>query len=184
MSLVGGGNVAKLSEKQAVVAEVAEKLKNSQGIVLADYRGLNVSQVTKLRKKLREAGVEYKVIKNTLTSLAAKEAGLEDLEQFLSGPTAIAFGLEDPVVAAKVLTEFAKDHKALELKGGVVDGKVIGLDEVKALADLPSREVLLSMVLRGFQAPLYGMANVLQGNIRNLAYVLEGVRKKQEEAQA
>src|SRR5690606_23782635 len=120
----------------------------------------------------------------TLTILAAREVGLDDLEQFLAGPTAIAFGYDDPVTAAKIISEFAKKNKNLEIKGGLVEGKVLDADGVKALADLPSREVLLSMVLRGMQAIIAGMVNVLQGNIRNFVYALEAVRKKKEEASA
>ncbi|NLV91564.1 MAG: 50S ribosomal protein L10 [Firmicutes bacterium] len=172
------------ADKVAAVAEIKENLSRSQGAVLADYRGLNVKQVTELRRQLREAGVEYKVVKNTLTIIAAKELGLDDLSQYLVGPTAIAFGYEDPVAPAKVLSDFAKDNKALELKAGVLNGEVIGLDEVKALAELPSREQLLAQVLRGMQAPIAGMVNVLQGTIRNFVYALEAIRKQKEEAGA
>ena len=172
------------ADKVAAVAEMKENLSRSQGAVLADYRGLNVKQVTELRRQLREAGVEYKVVKNTLTIIAAKELGLDDLSQYLVGPTAIAFGYEDPVAPAKVLSDFAKDNKALELKAGVLNGEVIGLDEVKALAELPSREQLLAQVLRGMQAPIAGMVNVLQGTIRNFVYALEAIRKQKEEAGA
>lgn len=170
--------------KVAIVQEVKEKLSNAQGAVLTDYRGLNVKQVTELRKRLREAGVEYKVYKNTLTAIAARELGLGDLEQYLVGPTAIAFGYDDPVAPAKILAEFAKENEALELKAGLLEGRVIGMDEVKALAALPSREVLLSQVLRGMQAPIAGLVNVLQGNIRNLVYALDAVRQKKAEAGA
>ncbi|NLM40339.1 MAG: 50S ribosomal protein L10 [Firmicutes bacterium] len=171
-------------EKVQMVQEIQERLSKVQGAVIADYRGLDVATITELRKQLREAGVEFKVLKNTLTILAAREVGLDDLEQFLAGPTAIAFGYDDPVTAAKIISEFAKKNKNLEIKGGLVEGKVLDADGVKALADLPSREVLLSMVLRGMQAPIAGMVNVLQGNIRNFVYALEAVRKKKEEASA
>ncbi len=171
-------------EKVQMVQEIQERLSKVQGAVIADYRGLDVATITELRKQLREAGVEFKVLKNTLTILAAREVGLDDLEQFLTGPTAIAFGYDDPVTAAKIISDFAKKNKDLEIKGGLVEGKVLDANGVKALADLPSREVLLSMVLRGMQAPIAGMVNVLQGNIRNLVYALEAVRKKKEEASA
>lgn len=169
---------ANIQAKEPVVQEIKGKLEASKGAVLADYRGLNVAQVTELRRRLREAGVEYKVVKNTLTKLAAAELGLEGLNPYLEGPTAIAFGIEDPVAPAKILSEFAKTNKALEIKAGVLEGKVIDFNGVKALADLPSREVLLAKVLGGMQAPLYGFANVLQGNLRNLVYVLEAIRKQ------
>jgi len=168
-------------EKALVVTEIMAKFQNASGVVLADYRGLTVAQVTQLRTQLREAGVEYRVLKNSLVRRAASEVGVEGLDSYLKGPTALAFSA-DPVAPAKVLVEFAKANKlkTLKIKAGVLDGKVIGAEGVKALAELPSREVLLSMVLRGMQAPLAGMANVLQGPIRKMAYALEEVRKLKE----
>lgn len=172
--------MANIKEKEPVVQQIKEKLEASKGVVLTDYRGLNVGEITELRRQLRNAGVDYKVVKNTLTSLAAKQIGIENLDTFLAGPTAIAFGLEDAVAPAKVIAEFAKTHKDLEIKAGLLEGKVIDINEVKALANLPSREVLLSKLLGAMQSPMYGMANVLQGNLRNLVYVLDAVREKQE----
>lgn len=172
------------ADKVAAVTEIKEKLDKTQGAVITDYRGLNVAQVTELRKQLREAGVEYKVLKNTLTIRAVKEIGLEDVIPSLSGPTAIAFGYNDPVAPAKVISDFAKANQALEVKGGILDGAFLDSEGVKALAALPSREELLSQVVRGMQAPIAGMVNVLQGNIRNVVYALEAVRKQKEEAGA
>lgn len=171
-------------DKVAAVAEIKEKLSKSKGVIIADYRGLNVAQATELRKQLRDAGVEYRVVKNTLTILAAKESGLDDMVSLLSGPTAIAFGYEDPVAPAKVLSEFARTNKALEIKGGVLEGRLLDVDGVKALAILPSREELLGQVARGMQSPIAGLVNVLQGTIRNFVYALEAVRKQKEEASA
>lgn len=167
-----------IEEKGQVVSEIMEKFQKSSGVVLADYRGLTVAQVTQLRAQLRQAGVEYRVLKNTLVRRAANEVGVEGLDPYLAGPTAVAFSA-DPVAPAKVLTEFAKANKlkSFQIKAGVVEGKVIGPEGVKALADLPSREVLLTMVVRGMQAPLAGMVNVLQGPIRKMGYALEEVRK-------
>ncbi len=165
-------------EKEATVSQVREKFEKSVSVILADYRGLNVQEVTELRKKLRDAGIEYKVIKNTLTSRAAKDAKIEGLDQFLSGPTALAFSYEDPVVPAKILSTFAKDHKKLELKGGILEGKVLEKDSVKALADLPSREALLGQIAGLFQSPMRGLVTVLSGPLRNLAYATEAVRKQ------
>ncbi|MCK9525419.1 MAG: 50S ribosomal protein L10 [Limnochordia bacterium] len=170
-------------EKVAMVEEIQERLSRVQGAVLTDYRGLNAAEMTALRKELREAGVEYKVFKNTLTILAAREANLEELVPLLTGPTAFAFGYNDPVAPAKIISEFAKKSKALEIKGGVVEGQIIGPEGVADLANLPSREVLLSMVLRGMQGPMTGMVNVLQGNIRNFVYALNAI-KEQKEASA
>jgi large subunit ribosomal protein L10 len=130
---------------------------------------LNVAQVTELRKKCREAGVEFKVYKNTLTRRATAEVGLSELDAVLTGPTAIAFSAEDEIVAAKVLADFAKTNEALEIKGGVMEGKVLSVEEVKAIASLPNREGLLSMLLSVLQAP-----------IRNFALAVKAVGEQKE----
>jgi len=166
------------AEKEVTVREVQQKIEKSKAVVLANYRGLNVLEVTELRKQLREAGVEYRVIKNTMTSRAAKAAKIEELDQYLSGPTALAFGYNDVVTPAKILANFAKDHKKMQLKGGILEGRVISLEMVKSLAQLPPREVLLGQVAGVLQAPLRGLATVLSGPLRNLAYVIEAVRKQ------
>jgi len=168
-------------EKQAAVEAIRENLQNAQVAVLTDYRGLTVAELTELRKKFREAGVEFKVVKNTLTWRAAQEIGLQDLESYLEGPTAIAFGMTDPVAPAKLITEFAKTHKNLEIKGGVLQGGVIPVEKVKALADLPSREQLLGQVVSAIQAPISGLVNVLQAPIRNLAYAVDALRAQREQ---
>lgn len=165
-----------------IVKEIQGKLETASSIVVTDYRGLNVSQVTDLRKELRDAGVEYRVLKNTLTRLAAKESGIEGLEDTLTGPNAIAFS-PDPVSAAKVLYKFAKDCDKLDIKGGVLEGKVVTKEELKALSELPSREVLLSMVLRSMVGPLTNFASVLNAPLRDLVGVLSAV-KEQKEANA
>jgi len=170
--------------KQAQVAELKEKLTGSKGAVLTDYRGLNVALDTKLRRKMREAGVEYRVVKNTMTRIAAQEIGLDELVPYLEGPTAIAFSATDPVAPAKVIADFVKEHKlkTLTVKAGIVEGKVIDADGVKALANLPPREVLLAQVLAGMQAPIAGLVNVLQGSIRKLVYVLDAIREQKKSA--
>jgi large subunit ribosomal protein L10 len=149
-------------EKELLVQEIADRLTRSKGTVVTDYRGLNVGEVTELRKQLREAGVEYRVLKNTLTRRAAASVELQGLEQYLAGPTAIAFSFEDPIRPAKILNDFAKAHKALELKGGVVEGRIVDSAEVTAIASLPSREGLLSMLLSVLQAPMRNMAYAVQ----------------------
>lgn len=165
-------------EKEAIVSMVKEKLQNSQGAVLTDYRGLNVAEITELRNKLREAKVEFKVIKNTLTKRVADELGIEGLDPYLEGPTAIAFGMEDPVAPAKILADFAKTHNQLELKVGILDGKVIDKAKIKELAELPSKAELIAKVLGGMSSPLYGFAGSLQGILRNFVYVLNAVKDK------
>ncbi|NPV91754.1 MAG: 50S ribosomal protein L10 [Firmicutes bacterium] len=174
--------MSNLDDKKVLVQEVKEKLLGSKSTVLADYRGLTVSEANELRNLLRKSEVEYRVVKNTLTSLAAEEAGLNQLDEYLVGPTAMAFGVDDPVVPAKLLSDFAKTHKNLKIKAGVVEGKVIDLAGVKALAELPPREVLLAQVLGAMQGPLASWVNVLQAPIRQVGYVLDAVRKQKEEA--
>lgn len=162
-----------LNEKKAVVSALVEKLQNAQAGVIADYRGLSVAQDTELRKKLREVGVEYTVVKNTLTRFAANEVGLNELDPVLHGPSALATSATDVVAPAKVLVEFAKDNEQLEIKAGFVDGKVIDVNEVKVYASIPSKEVLISKMLGSLQAP-----------IGNLVRTLDAVAKKEETASA
>ena len=159
-----------IETKKVVVEEITSKLKESKSTIIVDYRGLNVAEVTELRKQLREANVEFKVYKNTMTRRAVEQAELDGLNDFLTGPNAIAFSTEDVVAPAKVLNEFAKQHEALEIKAGVIEGKVSTVEEVKALAELPSREGLLSMLLSVLQAP-----------VRNLALATKAVAEQKEE---
>ena len=177
-----GGETVPKPQKVAIVDDISKKMAESKGIVLVDYRGLTVKEDTELRKRFREAGVEYQVHKNTLLSIAAKNQGIEGLDQFLAGPTAIAFGLEDPVAPAKVLKDFIKERKKMEIKCGILGDKVIDVKEVEALADLPPKEELLGTLVRSLQNPIAGLVNCLHGNIRNFVYVLEAVRQQKESA--
>ena len=131
---------------------------------------------------MRQAGIKYSVVKNTFIRIAAQEAGIEGLESHLEKNTAIASSPEDPVAVAKILTDFAKENKVMTIKAGVLDGKVISAEDIKALASLPSREVLLAKMLGSMMSPISGLANVLQGTIRNFVYVLDAVRKEKESA--
>jgi large subunit ribosomal protein L10 len=158
-----------IQEKQEAVAVIAAKIASSSSTVVADYRGLNVAQVTELRKQLREAGIEFQVLKNSLVRRATEGTDYVELNNILTGPTAIAFGKEDAVAPAKILNDFAKKNDALKLKGGIVEGKVVSQEEIKALAELPSREGLLSMLLSVLQAP-----------VRNFALAVKAVGEKQE----
>ncbi|ANF98396.1 MULTISPECIES: 50S ribosomal protein L10 [Paenibacillus] len=164
-------NAKVIQAKQEAVEVVAAKLRESVTTVVADYRGLNVAQVTELRKQLREAGIEFQVLKNTLVRRATESADLTELNEVLSGPTAIAFSKDDAVAPAKILNDFAKTNDALELKGGVVEGRVVSAEEIKALAALPSREGLLSMLLSVLQAP-----------VRNFALAVKAVSEKEEQS--
>lgn len=168
-----------LEQKQESVRELSEKIKTSKAMVLVDYRGLTVEQDTDLRNALRKAGIEYRVVKNSIVRFAVKENGLEELDGHLKGPTALALSDTDPVGPAKVMSEYSKKYDKLELKAGVVEGRVIDLTEVKALAQLPSKEVLVARALGGFNAPLSGLVNVLNGNIRGLVVALNAIAEKQ-----
>ena len=175
------------SAKQAVVAQLNEQLESAKGVVLTSYKGLTVAQDTELRRELREAGVSYHVVKNTMLRIAAKEAGIEGIEEHLEGTTAFAFSTEDAVAPAKVICSFIKKNKledaeVLTVKVGMVEGKVIGVDEVKALAALPSREELIAKLLGSMNAPISNTVNVLQGVIRNAVYVLDAIRSQKESA--
>lgn len=163
-------NAKVLSQKQNEVEAYKERFEKAKLIILTDYRGINVSDVTKIRADLRKADCEYKVVKNSILDHAAKAANLEGLSELLEGPTAITFSYEDYVEPAKVLYNYAKDNDFYKIKGGVMDGKVISVDEILKLAKLPSREMLLTQ-----------LATVLLANIRNLAVVLDQTRQKLEE---
>lgn len=158
-----------IATKAKLVDEVVEKFNNASSVVVVDYRGLTVAEVTELRKQLRESGVSMKVIKNKILTRAAEKAGFDDLKDTFVGPTAIAFGSDDPIAAAKVMHNFSKTAKALELKGGIIDGKVASVEEIATYATLPSREELLST-----------LANILQEPVRNVAYAVKAVAEKKE----
>ncbi|MEX1459261.1 50S ribosomal protein L10 [Enterococcus sp. C92] len=161
---------AAIAKKETLVQAAAEKFESAASVVIVDYRGLTVEEVTNLRKQLRDAGVEMKVIKNSILSRAAKKVGLDGLDEVFTGPTAVAFSNDDVVAPAKIIDEFAKDAKALEIKGGVIEGKVFSVEQITALAKLPNREGLLSMLLSVLQAP-----------VRNVAYAVKAVAEKNEE---
>lgn len=161
-------NVKVREKKQLVVDEVSNKLKQSVCTIIADYRGLNVAQVTELRKQLRDANVEFQVVKNSLARRAAATVDLSELDEFLVGPTAIAYSNDDLVAPAKILSQFAKSNAELELRAGVLEGDVVTVDQIKKLAELPSREGLLSMLLSVLQAP-----------VRNFALAVKAVSEKE-----
>ena len=158
-----------IERKSQTVSEIADKIKNSSSVVFFEYRGLTVGETNALRKILKETNSEYKVYKNTLVTLAANELGLGDLVQYLEGPVSIAFGYEDATAPARVLNNFAKDHKKLELKAGIVDGIVYDKAGVEKLATIPSKEVLIAKLLGSIKSPL-----------SNLAYLLNAIKEKKE----
>ena len=162
-----------IAKKAQQVAEVAEQFKNASSVVVVDYLGITVEQATNLRSELRNAGVQFAVVKNNILSRAAKEAGLEGMDDIFKGPSAVAFSNDDVVAPAKILADFAKKVEALEIKAGVVEGKVSSKEEIEALAKLPSREGLLSMLLSVLQAP-----------VRNTALAIKAVADQKDGAAA
>lgn len=154
-----------LEQKQQMVAELAEKMKNAKSGVIVDYTGTTVEKDTALRAELRKAGVDYKVIKNTYIHKAADIAGLEGLDPYLEGMTAFALSDEDPLAPAKILCKFADENENFKIKVGMMDGAVMSAEEVKELASIPSKEVLIGKILGSIQSSLYGLAYVLQAKI-------------------
>ena len=157
----GNMNQAVLSNKQALVAEISEKMKNSQSTVVCEYRGLSVAEVTELRRNLRAEDVDFKVYKNTMVERACEDCGFGELKDALSGPNAFAFS-SDATAPARVLAKFAKKHKALVLKSGIVEGKVVDEATIKELSSLPNREGMLSMLLSCLQSPVSSFARVVK----------------------
>ena len=165
-------------EKVAVVDEVRQHFEESDAAILTEYRGLKVKDLAGLRRTLRTNGGEYKIFKNTLVRLAAKQSGLEELESLLEGPTGITFVSGDAAAVAKSLRDYARTNPLLVIKGGVLGDKVIGAKETAALADLPSREVLLARLAGAMAAPMQQLAGLMQALPRNLAYGLAALRDK------
>ena len=158
-----------LNQKKEEVSKLAAKIKEAKVVLLTDYRGINVSDVTDLRTKLRGAEIEYKVIKNNITRRALEECGIKELDSVLEGPTAVIIGNNDYLDACKIIYEYAKDNDFYKIKGGIIDGKVVSVEEITTLAKLPSRETLIGM-----------LAGALLGNISKLAVALDQVRIQKE----
>ena len=156
--------------KKAIVAEITDKLEKSTSAIIVDYRGLKVDEVTELRRKFTEAGVDYKVYKNTLMKRAAESLGMTELMEELQGPNAVAISYDDPVAPARIANEFAKTHKKLELKVGMVEGVFYDQDKLKELADIPSREMLIAKLLGSLKAP-----------VSNFAYLVQAIADAKEE---
>ena len=163
-------NIKVLENKKAIVDALAEKLQNATSAVFVDYKGITVAQDTELRNKFREAGVEYTVVKNTLTRFAANKIGYTEFDEVLNGTTSLATTTGDPIAAARIVCEFAKKNKnVLKIKGGLVEGKVMTIDQLKGFGELPSKDALIAQVLGTFLAP-----------ISSLAFVLDQIRQQKE----
>jgi large subunit ribosomal protein L10 len=166
------------NEKDAVIAEVQQLLTDTENLFVSDYRGLTVEELAELRGKLRQSGASFKIVKNTLGGIAADRSGRVTVKELLAGPTAVTFCGEDLVAAAKALSDFAKTHPQLAVRGGVLDASLIDPDGVKALAGLPSRDVLIAQVVGTMAAPMTGLVTVLQGTISGFVRALDQVAQQ------
>ena len=167
-------------EKVQAVADIREGLESSEAVFLTEYRGLSVQAVQALRKSLRDSGAEYKVVKMTLAKLAAGDAGIEGLNEYLGGPTALAFANSDPVATAKALKDFSKTHEVFILKAGYLSGNVLTPEEVSKLAEIEPREVLLAMIVGAAKAPLFSAAGMFASFNRNAASMFSQLLDKKE----
>lgn len=167
------------AEKEQTITELKERIEASHIVILTNYKGIDADQATSLRKQLRESDVTYKVYKNTLALRALDELGLNDAAQYLNGPTAWAFS-EDPVAPAKIMKNFAKDAEMLSMAGGILDGAVVGPDQLQALADLPSKDQLLAQLVGTIAAPLRNLVGVLNAVPRSLVNVIDQIQKQKE----
>ena len=172
----------RLEQKKKITEELHERFTRSAVVILTDYKGLDVAAMNDLRRRLREAGVEFQVVKNTLLTRACEQTDVALIKDHFKGPSAVALSYEDPVAPAKVLTQFAQDHEQLEIKVGVMQGKVLDVQEVLALAKLPSKEVLLGQLLGLFNAVPTSFVRVLAAVPQNLLNVLVAVRDQKEAA--
>jgi large subunit ribosomal protein L10 len=166
----------KLEEKQKVVQQLQDRIDKAGLIIFTDYRGLNVEEMTSLRNRLRIPGVEYRVVKNTMMEFALGNCGYNEIVNQIDGPNAVLFSDDDLVTPAKAIYEFIKERKKLEVKVGIVQGQVVAADRIKALADLPPKEVLLAQVVGTMQAPITSLVYVLNANITGLARALDQIR--------
>jgi len=170
------------NDKEAVIAEVAQLLTDTDNLFVSDYRGLTVAELKELRGKLRESGASFKVVKNTLGGIAADRAGRVDVKGLLSGPTAVTFCGDDLVGAAKALSDFAKTHPQLVVRGGLLESSLIDTDAVRELASLPSRDVLIAQVVGTMAAPMIGLVTVLQGTVSGFVRALNQVAEQRAAA--
>lgn len=168
-------------KKIEIVDKLKEKISASKSVVLTDYMGLNVAEITELRSNLYDDDVDYMVCKNTLAKRAFNELDINELDDYLKGPTAIAFSYSDPVAPARIIVDFAEENEKISLKSGIVEGKHVENDKLEELAKLPSKEELLAMLLRAMKAPINGVVNVLNGNITKFVNVLNEIKKEKSE---
>ncbi len=167
-------------EKIEIVEEIKEKLDSAKIAILTEFQGLNVAEMTELRRLFRDADIDYKVYKNTLTRIAAHELGVGDIDNYLLGTTALAFG-NDPVSPAKIVKNFRAKHRNFRVKAGILDKRLIASDDVIALADIPPREILFAMIMGAMQSPISGLLNVIQAPARNFIFILKNLAEQKDQ---
>lgn len=167
--------------KEEVVEELRDKFERAEGVVLSDYRGISANDMVKLRESFTKEGIEYRVVKNTLASIAAEEAGLEDLPELLDGPIAVAVGYDDPVLPFRITSDTAEEYEAFSAKGGVIEGDMVAADEIEAISKLSSKEELLANFATGLKSPIRRLAFGLKARVKDIVVVLNQVLKAKEE---
>ncbi len=168
-------------EKEIWVDEARDRFVKAETLIVTEYKGLNVEEISELRNNLRKVGYSYQVIKNRLMKLAFSKSEIERIKELFTGPVAIAYGDGELISIAKVIKDFSKEHEKLKVTGGLIGGEMVDVDQIKAIANLPPREILLAQLGHSMLGPITGLVNVLQGTIRKFVYALEAIRKKKEE---
>ena len=168
-------------EKEQIVESIAEKMQSAKSVFLTDYSGLNVEQMTELRNNFRKESVEYHIYKNTLTRLSVKKIGYDNILPHLTGPLAIAFGMEDPIAPARVIKDFSKELEKPTVKAGIVEGEYFDVSQLEELVNLPTRDQLIGQVVSGFAAPLSGLVGALNGITQKLVFALNAIKEKKEQ---
>lgn len=169
-------------KKAEEVKALAEKFNKAKGIVFTNFTGLTVEDTTDFRKKVSKSGMEYKVIKNNIILRALKEVNLEDIQKYIDGPTGVVLSFDDPVITAKLVDDFSKAHENLKVRAGIIEGKSVVTAQLKVIAGLPSRDVLLGRVVGGMKAPLYRLVYVLNSNVQKVVGVLDAIKSQKEAA--
>ena len=167
-------------KKAEEVKALSEKFKKAKGIVFTNFTGLTVEETTDFRKKVSKSGMEYKVIKNNIILRALKEVNLEDIQKYIDGPTGVVLNFEDPVVTAKLVSDFAKAHENLKVRAGVIEGKSVVTSQLTIIASLPGKDILLGKVVGGMKAPLYRLVYVLNANVQKVVGTIDAIKKQKE----
>jgi len=166
--------------KETEVRQLEERFREAKAAILTDFRGLKVADVTVLRNLLRKSKIEFRVVKNRLAKIAVQNTSLADLDPLLSGPTGVAFGYDDPVASTKILSQFVRSNANLDIKGGIIEGRLYRKEEILAIAELPPRDILLSQVLMSISAPLSGLVRVLRAPIQQFVGTLGAIKAQKE----